>query len=324
MFHILRLALMLLHLVVLLVLSSHLLAKDKPVNVGLSVWSGYPDSVKGFKAAMKDGGFIAGESVHYVLGNSGGDKTKQKKIAQQFKAANVDLVYSLTTPGTVIIKETLPASTPIIFSIVTYPADSGLIESFEYSGNNLVGTSNYVPLHHHVNLLQALLPKAKTVAIFHRKGEPNSQIQTASLSRHFKRKGIKVLDQTPSTLKEVTTMATALIGHIDAFVTTTDTLMQSGGEAALIKISLANKIPILSSNKAGIENGATFGPVADFYTLGKMSGDMAVKVLRDKIEPTRLESQYQEPPITLLNKSSVEALGIQVPDSVRKRSKWIN
>ena len=57
----------------------------------------------------------------------------------------MDLVYSLTTPGTAIVKEVLPSDTPIVFSIVTYPADAGLIESFEYSGNNLVGTSNYVP-----------------------------------------------------------------------------------------------------------------------------------------------------------------------------------
>jgi len=293
------------------------------MNIGLSVWSGYPDSIKGFKAALSEGGLIEGKHVNYVMGNSGGDKVTQKNIAQQFKAANLDLVYSLTTPGTVIMKETLPSTTPIIFSIVTYPADSGLIESFEYSGNNLVGTSNYVPLHNHVNLLATMLPKAKSVAIFHRNGEPNSKIQTAGLIRNFKRKGIKVYDQAPSSIEEVSAMAKALIGKIDAFVTTTDTLMQSGGEKALIELSLAHKIPILSSNKAGIEQGATFGPVADFYTLGKISGEMALKVLKNDTEPTRLESQYQEPPITLLNKSSIKALGIQVPSAVLKSSKWV-
>ncbi len=50
----------------------------------------------------------------------------------------------------------------------------------------------------------------------------------------------------------------------DVFMTTTDTLMQGGGEEELIKISLDKKIPILSSNKKGIGQGSTFGPVADF------------------------------------------------------------
>ena len=311
-------------LLMFLSLPCQLLAIDKQFNVGLSVWSGYPNSVEGFKAALSEAGLIEGKNIHYLMGNSGGDKTKQKQIAEQFKGANLDLVYSLTTPGTVIIKKTLPPSTPVVFSIVTYPADSGLIESFEYSGNNLVGTSNYVPLHNHVSLLKAILPDAKTVAIFHRKGEPNSKIQTAGLNRSFKRKGITVLDRTPSTLEEVTMMAKALIGKVDAFVTTTDTLMQSGGEEALIKLSLRHKIPILSSNKSGLEKGSTFGPVADLYTLGKLSGEKAVKILLHNAEPSRLESEYQDPPLTLLNRASIKALGLRITDTLLNSSKWID
>ena len=124
-------------------------------------------------------GLVEGRNVEYLYRDSGGDSGKQREIAQEFKEAGVDLVYSLTTPGTAIVKEVMPEDTPIVFSIVTYPADSGLIESFEYSGNNLVGTSNYVALRHYVNLLQAAVPGATTVAIFHRKGEPNSRIQAA-------------------------------------------------------------------------------------------------------------------------------------------------
>ncbi len=104
-------------------------------KIGVSAWTGYPDSVSGFKDAMAAGGFVEGENVEYMYGKSGIDKEKQRGIARSFRAANVDLVYSLTTPGTIIIKEEMPETTPIVFSIVTYPADSGLIESFEYSGN---------------------------------------------------------------------------------------------------------------------------------------------------------------------------------------------
>ena len=50
--------------------------------------------------------------------------------------------------------------------------------------------------------------------------------------------------------------------------------MQGGGEQALIEISLDKKIPVLSSNKTGIEQGSTFGIVAVFYVLGQMSGEM--------------------------------------------------
>ncbi|OUS23998.1 hypothetical protein A9Q99_25970 [Gammaproteobacteria bacterium 45_16_T64] len=299
---------------ILLLFSAASFAKEGGEYViGVSVWTGYPKSVQGFKDGLKEAGIIEGKNLKIIYRKSGIDKEKQKGIAEEFKKANVDLVYTLTTSGTSIIKEIVPSTMPVVFSIVTYPADSGLIESFEYSANNLVGTSNFVPFRHYVRLLGDLLPNAKRVAIFHRKGEPNSKIQSTNIRRLLRKKGITVIDQEPVDLSDVKKMAGALEGKVDAFITTTDTLMQGGGEKILIEASLAQKVPILSSNKNGIEMGSTFGPVADFYTLGKMSGEMASKILVDNIKPSALESKTQDPPLILVNKKSAEFLNIDIP-----------
>jgi len=285
-------------------------------NIGLSVWSGYPESVKGFKAALAGAGFEEGSNVTYIYRNAGADRTKQTEIAKEFRDKNVDMVYTLTTPGTVLIKEYLPSTTPIVFSIVTYPADSGLIESFDYSGNNLVGTSNYVPLKSYVDLLKQLLPDAKTAAIFHRKGEPNSKIQAVGLSRLLKSSGVRVIDLTPESVEEVTAMAESIAEEADVFITTTDTLMQGGGEKMLISVSLKTNTPILSSNKQGIIDGSSFGPVADFYTLGKMSGEMAVRILKENKSPSSMTSRRQEPPQVLINRNSFDSLQLSLPETL--------
>ncbi len=305
-----------LYCIFLLVGYSNLYAgSDNTYKVGISVWTGYPASVQGFKDAMKRGGFVEGRNVEYLLGKSGLDKEKQRRIVEGFMDAEVDLVYSLTTPGTIIVKEVLPETIPIVFSIVTYPDDVGLIESFEYSGNNLVGTSNYVETNNYVLLLKTMLPDIKSLTIFHRKMEPNSKIQAANMIRHLKRNGIQVIDLEPSSVDEMRQMALDVADRTDVYMTTTDTLCQGGGEDALIEIALRNKIPILSSNKSGIENGSTFGPVADFYTLGEMSGEMAVKILKKSIHPSMLQSRIQEPPLTLVNKKSADFVGIKVPEN---------
>ncbi|MCJ8339166.1 MAG: ABC transporter substrate-binding protein [Pseudomonadales bacterium] len=305
--------------IALVALSSNLtLATEHTTGhtIGVSVWSGYPNNLKGFKDALAESGIIEGDNLKIIYGKSDGDKQKQKDIAESFKQQKVDLVYTLTTPGTSIVKEIMPSSTPIVFSIVTYPADSGLIESFEYSGNNLVGTSNFVPFNLYVNLLTTILPGAERVAIFHRKGEPNSKIQAVNLSRLLRKKGLEVLDQQPNDILEVKKMADSLAGKVDAFITTTDTLMQGGGEEMLIKVAQKMKIPILSSNKKGVEAGSTFGPVADFYTIGYMSGEMAVQILLNKVKPTKIQSRLHQPPLILVNRKSMELLGIEIPASI--------
>ena len=290
-------------------------------QVGIAPWTGYDDNIAGFKHAMEKAGFKEGKNVEYTLRKSDGDKQKQQRIAEDL--ANSDLVYSLTTLGTSIIKDNIPEDTPIVFSIVTYPADAGLIESFDYSGNNLVGTSNYVPIHSYVNLLTTLLPKTKTLAIFHRKGEPNSKIQASNVIRLMEAKGIKVIDLEPTSIEEMTQMAKDISSKVDVFMTTTDTLCQGGGEAALLPISLANNIPILSSNKAQIEQGSTFGPVADFYTLGKMAGELAAKILAENKKPAQLESKLMDPPVILLHKKNAQRLGITIDPTLLPNIKFI-
>jgi len=272
---------------------------------------------------MTAGGLIEGKNVKYLYGKSGLNPEKQREIVLGFKTAEVDLVYSLTTPGTTIVKKIMPQTTPIVFSIVTYPADSGLIESFEYSGNNLVGTSNYVKLTNYVNLLKTILPHTKTLAIFHRKKEPNSKIQAANMIRLLKREGIRTIDLEPESIEQVRRMALEVADKVDAFMTTTDTLMQGGGERVLIRISLERKIPILSSNKIGIEEGSTFGPVADFYILGKMSGKMAVKILKKNTNPAMLQTKIHEPPLTLINRRSVAILGIEIPENKLENFQYV-
>ncbi|MBV1908790.1 MAG: ABC transporter substrate-binding protein [Kangiellaceae bacterium] len=293
-------------------------------KIGLAVWSGYPECVAGFKQALASEGLVEGQNIEFITGKTGANKELQTNVATGFREQNLDLVFTLTTPGTTIIKEIMPQSTPLIFSIVTYPADSGLIESFEYSGNNLVGTSNYVPLNRYVLLLKKILPNARNLAIFHRKGEPNSRIQSANLQRLFKKENIKVTVISAVDISEIKVQAMKLIDKVDVFVTTTDTLIQGGGEQALIDISLKHNIPILSSNKKGIEQGATFGVVSDFFTLGRMSGLMAAKVLKEKRHPESLQSRIQEPPTYLVNSNSLKILGIKKPKNSGLDIKWIN
>ncbi len=308
--------------IVLLIISYSGIASER-FKIGLAVWSGYPESVKGFKEGLAEQGLIEGQNVTFIQGEKSTNEQLQKNVALSFKNAKVDLVYSLTTAGTNIVKSVMPETTPIVFSIVTYPADSGLIESFEYSGNNLTGTSNYVPIYQYFNLLKLILPRIKTIAIFHRKNEPNSKIQSANMLRVLKREGIIGLDREPENIAQVTRMGEELIGKVDAFMTTTDTLMQSGGEKALIKLSLKNKIPILSSNKTGIIQGSTFGPVADFHTLGKMAGKKAALILMQGASPSRIRSEIQQPPLFLVNRHSTEMLGISISRKAQKLITWI-
>ncbi|CCN48171.1 putative ABC-type transport system, periplasmic component [Vibrio nigripulchritudo MADA3029] len=310
----------------LLIFSFYCQASDKnqQFTIGLATWGGYESSVAGFKDGIAEFGLVEGKNLTLITGDPGTREEQKQNSTLKLKEARPDLVFSVTTTGTTLVKKLLPASTPIVFSVVTYPADSGLIESFEYSGNNLVGTSNYVSNKHYVTLLKKLLPNTRRIAIFHRDGEPNSKIQAANMLRLLKRENIEANIISVESIPQLTGLAQQYAGRVDAFMTTTDTLMQSGGEEALIKVSHEFKVPILSSNKSGILKGSTFGPVADFYTLGKIAGRKAGQILINNTPPTQLSSELQEPPQFLVNRKAMQLLNIRIPDDIGDMVTWVS
>lgn len=292
--------------------SSSFAFNAKSLHIGISEWNHYPENIKGFKSALREAGFIEGQNVFFHQSSAKGNQAEQENIANHFLEANYDLIYSLTTPGTIALKKRIK-NVPIVFSIVTYPADAGIIESFDYSGNNLVGTSNFVPIQHYINLTKAFFSTTKKVAVIHRKGEPNSNIQAMNLKRQLAKLNIETVDLQPSTIQEVSVLLEQAISNIDLIITTTDTLIQNGGEEVIIELANQHRLPILSSNKLGIQKGATLGPVVDFYALGKASGELAVEILKNKAKPSALSSSYIKKPSILINRKNFMALGLTLP-----------
>ena len=95
----------------------------------------------------------------------------QREIVQSFIDAEVDLIFSITTPGTLIAKE-MTSEIPIVFSVNTFPVESGVIDSLESSSNNLVGTRNYISVERQYSAFERIYPNTETLAFIHHKDEP--------------------------------------------------------------------------------------------------------------------------------------------------------
>ncbi|MFH1762511.1 MAG: ABC transporter substrate binding protein, partial [bacterium] len=124
--------------VILLIFLPCCLKKNSLKIIGISQWVSNPEydrNIAGFKDKLAEYGFIENKNLKYIIKIAEADKTKQREIIKSFKDNKVDLIYSLTTPGTLIAKEIIK-DIPIVFSIVTYPAKAGVIKSIENSGCN--------------------------------------------------------------------------------------------------------------------------------------------------------------------------------------------
>lgn len=305
--------------------TAYITTNGEQARIGISLWvlpghAEYAKNVQGFKDALTRAGFIEGKNIAYDIETASFDPNRQREIAERFKEKNVDLVYSLTTPGTLIMKEAL-GDRPIVFSIVTYPVEAGLIGSVGNSGNNLVGTRNWVPTEEQLSNFLQIAPHVKTIAFVHRKGEPNSTIQLQKMTEMAQKMGVSVVDVAGEGLVELQTALEAM-QPVDAIYSACDTLVQSEAEMHIIAYARKKNLPSFSCNASGPEHGDLIGTVTDYYELGLLSGQQAAMILGGAT-PTSLETSTVARPFIILNAVRAAELRFVIPPGLRARAKQI-
>ena len=302
--------------------------RERVIIIGVSQWGSnreFVRSVEGFKEGLAELGYIEGKNVQFVVKISETDSKKQQEIIQSFINEKVDLIYSLTTPGTVIAKEITGHTKkpiPVVFSICTYPVESMLIESLNSSGNNLVGTRNFVPFSKQYNAFEGIYPATKTLAVVRRKGELNSTAQFNEIKPMLEKRRIRIVDVEAVDLEDIRKQLQEHIKEIDSIYSACDTLTHAGGEEIINEISRQYKKPNFACNKEGSIKGALMGNVGDFKVLGKIAGEKAALILKGA-EPTWLKTESPREDYIILNQKTADAIGITIPPGLMKIAKEV-
>jgi len=299
------------------------------VTIGIARWSDNPEfgrSVDGFKQGLAKNGYKEGENVRFIVKDPQANLDRQREIISSFVADDVDLIFSLTTPGTVIAKEItgkMENPIPVVFSVCTYPVESNLIASLESSKNNLVGTRNYVPFPQQYFVFERLYPDTKSIAVVRRQGEPNSTNQFGEVKILLETRGIRVVDIAAVDLDDMRTKLSDVIGQVDSIYSTCDTLTHSkGGEELIVELALKHKKPSFACNKEGVLKGHLVGNVGDFHAIAQISGEKAALILKGA-KPSWLKTESPRDNYIILNQKTADIIELAVPKDILETAKEI-
>lgn len=277
-------------------------------------------TIDAFKTALETSGYT---NVRYIEpADSKGDEQQHQRNIDTILGNSPDLIFSLTTTGTTILKER-EHNIPIVFSIVTYPQESGLVESYVNSGNNLVGTRNWVSMQTQFEVFYSVAPTAQSIAFVHREGESNSEIQLQELRDVVEALGITVIDVPVSSISEIYPALLEISSQIDSVYSPCDTLVQGqGGAAAIHQFVQEYSLPDFACIESGVRNGSLIGTVADFSQIGQAAGEKAAQILNGA-EPSSITTDTVARPFIFINKTRAEQLGIQIPQDILALAKEV-
>lgn len=251
-----------------------------------------------------------GATFDYTLYNGQGDATTLNQIGAELVGKGVDLIVPIATPAVKIMQSaTEDTEIPIVFSAVSDPVGSGIVDALDAPGGRITGTSDALNTKGLLDLMLAQNPDTKTVGLLYSKSEDSSKQPIADAKAYLEGKGIRCVEKTGTTTDEITSAVDALIAEkVDAVFTPTDNTVMTA-ELAIYEKFLNAKIPQYCGADSFALNGAFVGYGVDYTALGKMTADMVVQVLVDGKSPATLPVATFDNGIAMINTDSCTALG---------------
>ena len=285
-----------------------LLAAEK-IRIGITQILDHPalNAVRdGFIDAMAEAGYVEGKNVVYDVQNAQGDMATASTIAHKFVSENVDLILSIATPTSqAAVRAT--DKIPIVFSAVTDPVGAGLVKSLECSGNNVTGISDLTPVERQIELIKAIVPKAKAVGTIYNAAEANSVLTNELAKKACKRLGLKLEEATVSSTADVFLAAQSLVGKCDAIYVSTDNTTVSALDA-VIQVTTKNKIPLVLADPTTVNKGALLALGFNYYAHGRETAPIVIKILNGT-KPSDIPVRFAKELELWVNLDTAEKIG---------------
>jgi ABC-type uncharacterized transport system substrate-binding protein len=231
------------------------------------------------------------------------------------KEGDVHLLVAMGTRAALIAAEEYD-EIPIVFTAVTNPAATGLTtrSRFGPTGRNVTGNSSWISLDYVLNVFRRAVPTMRRLAVI---ASPDNAVSRAEIERA---KIFLKLDDPPlelvvrhaSTPEELGKAAADLPENVDALWIPIDDLCYRN--VPLIRAALGSRtIPILSSSRQAVRNGALVGLTCDYELLGLAAAEIVRKVLVDRKDPGTIPIGRLRTHELLVN---LDAAGLTLPPEI--------
>ena len=279
----------------------------------------FNDMKDGFIEELRAKGYTE-DKCDIVVKSAQGDTATLNTICQEMVDSKMDLVATIATPATQAMVN-MDSDIPVVFISVSAPVAAGVTSSMEKPDKNATGTSNAIPVSDIFNLSDSLTPGNKTYGLIYNTGEVNSVNTVKDAKSYLDGKGLKYVEAVVTNSSEIQQAAESLVGSVDAIFVPNDSVVQSG-MAQITEITRKNKIPVYACSATTVQSGAFATVAMNDKQIGSQSADMAVEILGGK-KVADVPSVVVPASGTVINRNTMEALGVTIPDSVKSTAQLI-
>lgn len=264
-------------------------------------------ATQGFKDAVTEA--LGAENVTFEFQDAAGEATNCSTIINGFVSSDVDLIMANATAA-VAAAYNATDTIPILGTSVTeYGVALGLSDFNGTVGENVSGTSDLADLSLQAKMITDWCPDAQKVALLYCSAEANSKYQVDVVKAELEKNGLQCEMFPFADTSDMMSVTTEAANYGDVIYVPTDNTVASYA-TAIDSICEPAGVPIIAG-EAGTCSGCGIATMSiDYYDLGYTTGKMAVEILRDGADITKMAIRYAPEVTYYYNEQNCTALGI--------------
>ena len=269
-------------------------------------------ATQGFIDAVEKG--LGKNNVDIDVQIAAGDPATCATIANTFVSKKKALIMANATPAL----QAAAASTttiPILGTSITDYATALSLENFDGTiGGNISGTSDLAPLTEQVAVLREVFPSAQKVGLLYCSAEANSIYQINIVKAALEAEGVETMNLSFSDSNDIAAVLNTAVGKVDVIYVPTDNTAASNTEI-IDSICRPAGLPVVAGEENVCKTCGTVTLSIDYYAIGKKTGEMAVEILKNNADISKMPVAFDTNPVKKYNPTICTELGITVPST---------
>lgn len=286
----------------------------RPLRLGAFFWHDSPNDTaafEGIRAALAD----VGRPHELLVERAGEDLDEAERILGSFRERGVDLLFAMGTQAALLAAEHI-RETPIVFTAVTHPIESGVVTAWEGSGRNIAGNSNWIPPETILRVFRLTVPGLRRLGMLRSADSVVSAAELGSMRSYLERQpadGLEILDVVAESATDLTRAVDQLVAEgVEAIWIPIDRMVYEN-TATVFRAARRHGIPLVSSSLRGTETGATSGVVVDYVMLGQRAAALALGIVGQGESPGSIPVGTMHGYRVIVNVEAARQSGYELP-----------
>jgi putative tryptophan/tyrosine transport system substrate-binding protein len=283
------------------------------------------DTVRGMVDSLAENGFVDGKTIVIQKYNAQGDIAVANLIAKEMVNAHFDLLLTASTLSLqAVANANRGGKTVQVFGAVADPAVAGVGISHDKPldhPRNLIGIGSFLPVGEAFRIARDMFPGLKRVGVAWNPAEANSRAYTEKARQACQAMNIELLEANVENSNGVLEAEDSLVARGAQALWIGGDVTVSIAVDAVISVGQKARIPVFSITPGKADRGTLFDYGADFYQIGKQTGELAVRILRGA-DPGQIPITNLVPTLLVVNTQALEGLkdSWRVPDDLLRRA----